>query len=811
MPGPTAYTRLEALLLFQYLRAYGISPTVFNKVSENLKDDPQIRDTNGYDPGRLSPDALREFFLRIWKDEVRKEEKVSGDSDIQNGAPNNSPRKRKAPSPSLPTIQDAQKNLELLPKVILKLYNNYREDAVREIQEAEEKYDKLQQELVEIRRGDWDTKLQTSLEQRRQAQVPTRPNGTPRANMPTASKSMGSYLRPVIERRDQATRSPSPSSTTIELPKTVPRQLLSAQQASTPLAAPNRMSMSSPGHSQTAIAPSPYRANPTSTPQAVYGQRLSIDRPASPLNPQSPVHLPQGQATTPLAQSHQPPARNTPSAPLATIPNQQHSPAPSSIAGTPPPYPPSGRPVGAPQYGASPHPSQRGGVMLQPFQVSPQVPTPLQQQQSTGLPPVASQPRTLPRMVTTNPESITTPLSGKPRPGPTPLVLSISRMLSNPALSRNNTPVQSPTSGKRRAETIWTDASMHAPTSSPERPRSISPISEHAASPEPEEQSPKRRGAGRKSKGPSKETSLTEPTAPSTRSNRVSTRNMRGISTASSAIDSSARGRTRSESAASHMSTDQLPKPEPSTPNEQMDVSMGEDTPMPAPNAVSRRSTRNKRKRSVDVDATSESGYQGEGTAEPAEVQYPQPIERDSVFVVRNFPRLSNTVMNDIVSHKHASLFSHPVRDRDAEGYSTMIRRPTDLKTIKAAIGAGARAVNAANVPADASSTGSMLPWSEDLIPPKAIVNSAQLESEIMRMFANAVMFNPGEDSVVADAREMFESAEASLVNFRSAEKTAEASTAARKRAESEMSPSQEDDAKESSVTAGTGKRRRVA
>ena len=35
------------------------------------------------------------------------------------------------------------------------------------------------------------------------------------------------------------------------------------------------------------------------------------------------------------------------------------------------------------------------------------------------------------------------------------------------------------------------------------------------------------------------------------------------------------------------------------------------------------------------------------------------------------------------------------------------------------------------------------LPVKEDVIPPKGIVNSAQLEKELMRMFANAVMFNP--------------------------------------------------------------------
>lgn len=35
------------------------------------------------------------------------------------------------------------------------------------------------------------------------------------------------------------------------------------------------------------------------------------------------------------------------------------------------------------------------------------------------------------------------------------------------------------------------------------------------------------------------------------------------------------------------------------------------------------------------------------------------------------------------------------------------------------------------------------LPRTSDVVPPKAIVNSAQLEKEVCRMFANAVMFNP--------------------------------------------------------------------
>jgi hypothetical protein len=815
MPGSTAYSSLETLLLFQYLRAYGISPTVFSKISEQLKDHPQIRESNGFDAGRLSPDALREFFLRIWKEELRREERPAVDVDAPNGAASSSPRKRKAPSPSLPTIQDAAENTDLLPKVVVKLYGRYREETVREIRETETKHGKLLQEVIEIKRGDWDVKLQESLDhtQRNQAQSLPRPNGNARVSVSSAGKSTGGLLRPGFDRREQITRSPSPSSTTIELPKTVPRHLLASHQSPSTPAAGNRNPLPTAAQSQATIAPSPYRGSPVATTQTQYAQRLVTDRSASPLNPQSPSTQPPGIQTS-IAQNHASPGIGT-QAKNTTLPQlspsypqmagQPQSPASGPLV-TPPGYSPSGRPSG-PQYSASSHGLPRGGVMLQPFQVAPQVPTPLQQQQSGVQGQAAAQTRTLPRMVTAQSDLVSTPQSGRQTPGPDPLILSISKMLATPSLA--NTPVQSPITAKRTADTKWRALPSEAVPSSPTRPgsRDVSPISDREHSPEPVESRETRKRGVRTRKVASHDTP--DSVATHTRSGRQPSRRTRGVSATSSAIDSSARGRTRSQSVTSHGSPDHVFKPEPSTPNVSSDVAMAEDTAMAAPSAANRRSTRNKRKRSVT--ATSELGDAGD-LGDSARPHFPQPIERDSVFAVRNFPRLSNTVMNDITSHRHASLFSNPVRDRDAEGYSTMIRRPTDLKSIKAAIAAGNKAVNAANVTVDSTSSGVSLPWSEDLIPPKAIANSAQLEREIMRMLANAVMFNPGEDDVVADAREMFESAEASLVNFRSAEKTVEASTSAlKRRGESEMSQGQEEDEKEGSVPTTTGKRRRVA
>jgi hypothetical protein len=132
--------------------------------------------------------------------------------------------------------------------------------------------------------------------------------------------------------------------------------------------------------------------------------------------------------------------------------------------------------------------------------------------------------------------------------------------------------------------------------------------------------------------------------------------------------------------------------------------------------------------------------------------------------------------MNDIQSHKHASTFSAAVRAKDAEGYYDIIKRPTDLKSIQKAIATGSKQVAAAASDTPAGSPGGLggvveLPVTTDNMPPKSIVNAAQLEKELMRMFVNAVMFNPGEDGVVADARQMFETVQQSVSSWRNVER----------------------------------------
>jgi hypothetical protein len=174
--------------------------------------------------------------------------------------------------------------------------------------------------------------------------------------------------------------------------------------------------------------------------------------------------------------------------------------------------------------------------------------------------------------------------------------------------------------------------------------------------------------------------------------------------------------------------------------------------------------------------------------------------------------------MNDVTTHKHASIFTKPLTERDAPGYRDLIYRPQDLKSIKSSIHQGSKAVaaatEAANTPpvADGESPAPnagtpsknavlMLQKTEEVIPPKGIVNSAQLEKELIRMFANAVMFNPvpqrgfgpafpmmsdgnsrestqvpelDEGGIINDTIEMFEDVEQAVTRWRAAERTAD-------------------------------------
>ncbi|EPE07132.1 hmg-i hmg- dna-binding protein [Ophiostoma piceae UAMH 11346] len=189
------------------------------------------------------------------------------------------------------------------------------------------------------------------------------------------------------------------------------------------------------------------------------------------------------------------------------------------------------------------------------------------------------------------------------------------------------------------------------------------------------------------------------------------------------------------------------------------------------------------------------------------------------VLWMRGFPKISASALDQISSHRHANMFAHKIRDRDAPGYGSIVRHPVDLKSIRMAITQGNKAatqaaaalLESAEASDDTATLASLapdmgsvwLPISEDLVPPRGIINSSQLESELVHMFANAVMYNPDshrgpgpafvlrdgededewgegndnaryevdEDGVVNDTRDMYVEVEKLLSEMRSAER----------------------------------------
>ena len=296
------------------------------------------------------------------------------------------------------------------------------------------------------------------------------------------------------------------------------------------------------------------------------------------------------------------------------------------------------------------------------------------------------------------------------------------------------------------------------------RPRDVSPVTDRGASPQPPE--PKRSAR----RGKSGNLKL------SREAQHASSR--RGSKTPSIAATSTSQGRTRSQSIVSNVDEHFLA----GALSGIKGATSGVSTPTPGdrPGTRHRRNESSittatvKRKRR---DSTADSFVTAEVAPSPLAARPPQQ-RPDTILASHNFERKTRPLMNNIVSHKFASLFQQPVR-KTTVGYYEWILEPTDLKTIKAQLGQGTKAITAAAASLDSGSPGGdtpdtgstlILPYSDELEPPKAIVNADQLEQELMRMFANAAMFNEGNEGVVGQAREMCADALKVLADFRGAE-----------------------------------------
>ncbi|KAL7933476.1 hypothetical protein V8C35DRAFT_304504 [Trichoderma chlorosporum] len=119
------------------------------------------------------------------------------------------------------------------------------------------------------------------------------------------------------------------------------------------------------------------------------------------------------------------------------------------------------------------------------------------------------------------------------------------------------------------------------------------------------------------------------------------------------------------------------------------------------------------------------------------------------VLWTRGFTKVSSSALDQISSHRDANMFATALREKDAPNYRQIVLQPQDITSIRSAIKAGNKAAlqAAASLPGGDPGTASLwLPISDDLVPPRGIINSAHLERELVHMFCNAIMYNPDPD-----------------------------------------------------------------
>ncbi|CAG8947541.1 unnamed protein product [Penicillium salamii] len=783
MPPLSAYTPFESLLFFQSLATSDSRPASFGSISTLLRNNQLVRDHVEFDADRLTPEALEDLYATLMRDGFSRDDATRDGRQTDASSPN--PKKRKISSPRPVDLADGITHATLVPELVAHLYAKYKELVTKEIRDDEKKYSDIRAELEQLQEEESKTV---------EADV-------------TATEEKKPELAPVepmdVDVKEETSRQNVRESTGKPLEATVPL----VQDKTQPELRKQRIEVAIPVSSHESPRPQP--APPVA--------QSSV--------PQAPIlpHKPQGEAeqVAPLQSADPPPTGKQPIQPLA--PSAQKIPPTTPAAARTAPSHPSQI---APRAHPIPPPSSlstKTGPLLPASQRTPAQPT-FQQWQLDPSPhspyPLVSPGTTTPQTGQVNakrplPQSINTPLPGPQSQVPlqhtaphTPSAISSALQtpvpLGRPHISQTPS-TRLPSFSESRAShprlSIDTQGSStpwkrtprpsipHSPTSPPRpRPEDVSPISERGSPIDGMDMSPPPRKSSdeRKSRRGQPDTKST-PTIKTEK--QASSRRMRAVSSTSS--------RSRGRSMASRDGS--------VAPSDDTLRALGRRKGAPATADDETPKARSKRKRggseALDV--------------EPHPADIPRFDTTKYVMAARQFHRTAQPLMNDVATHKLASIFGKPIGERDAPGYHDLIYRPQDLKTIKSAVHQGSKAVATAgesfSTPGDGESPAPsgtpsksgvlMLQKTEELIPPKGIVNSAQLEKELIRMFANAIMFNPipqrgfgpafpmtsdrgsrestqvgdgDEGGIIQDSLEMFEDIQQAVTRWRAAERTAD-------------------------------------
>jgi hypothetical protein len=736
MPPLSAYTPFESLLFFQSLATSDVRPASFAKISSLLQSNPLVRQDVAFSADRLTAEALEDLYATLLRDGFDRDALAGPNGRSTDSSGASNPKKRKIASPRPEGLSDGCTHAVLVPELVSHLYARYRELVTKEIRDDEKRYTAIKDEIEHLEKEE------------------SKPLGT---GVRESVKAGDLEAEPMdVDVKEEASRR--------EHPKPALPQAQSPQEK-VPLDDGTGEDQEKQPQPPAPSQPLTHDIHPPS--QALNGQ-IPTQVPVAPPLP------PQAQATAPTTPASARAPHPSQIAPRSNVPGATPVAKPGALSGSAQPTPTQSS---FQQWQLDPSPQSPYSAAAQPGSTTTRQPPPGPIQ----LPPKEiSIPSNVPSTPGALPSGAQTPVPiGHPRISHTPSVVIppyTDRRGSRPRLSID-------TPGSSTPWKMTPRASVASPVS-PARPGpgDVSPISDRAPSPDAMNLSTPRERKSRRSQPEGK-------TGSNTKSEKPSTRRTRAASTASSP----SRGRS-------------------ATPR------------VMSPDAVGSRATSRRKAAAVDTDdqAVKSRSKRKRGTSEVLEPEStPMPIEgpkMDTRYVMctRGFHRTAAPILNDVTTHKLASIFAKPIGERDAPGYHDLIYRPQDLKSIKSAVHQGSKAVVAATEavstpagdgesPAPAVGTPSkhnalMLPKTEDLVPPKGIVNSAQLEKEFTRMFANAIMYNPAaergfgpafpmisdrgtrestqsegdEGGIIQDSLEMFEDVEQAVKRWRAAERTAD-------------------------------------
>ncbi|VUC35181.1 unnamed protein product [Clonostachys rosea] len=914
MSYPPTYTPLESLLLFQSILSQGIDTAAFARISEQLRNNGLVKGDQKYDPTRLSPEALQQFFFRLFQEELKGETAPAND-----GSTSPSSKKRKIASPPLPSLKEVYENIDKIPVLVNRLYARYRDNIVQQVREDEQRYDTVQKEINIIEKSE-NARLARLATQNAQ-NVQNAQNGTPTQSprevkpaVATARLTPGSLPTPAAV----AAANKRPTSTTPIVPPRLP---------TTPAIVP-------PSHlTPTPSRPAPPPTQPTATPSSVLQAPVGIpQQPArvlqAPTQPQKvpisprpetvtqakvapstpqPPNTP-GQSTLKWEKPYQPPQVTQTPPPRQTVspapkpttphlpPQQKHIPTQAPWQGhqtpysqqqahvqtpVPAPTPPTAQtPAKHVSAGTAPstQPRQPAKTPVLPPQTRPVQPQPAQAAQA------AQQPRPI----------AASPTPGSSTPAPTQAPSQVPPQRWPPGHAQHGLSVQ----------TTPTVPSAPAPAASQQdKPLYASPYATHPPRPAIPEHMIRHAAAG--TPLANRRTSPLPP-QPQTPIQNTPMTVLRGIGTKWAAHPSPSTpgamiGEPQSpayEPMSPPLRAAALPRPTPKTGPKKQVIKPAVDTPSGKP-VRGRPARQSQKQRGTSATPSAEASRRSQSVASqndemsidqsnttPAtkvkhEDATPRPHEETGdttadesvagrgnlstpknssrnlkrkrnespssrtpvlpaqVLWTRGFTKVSSSALDQISSHRDANMFATALREKDAPNYRQIVLQPQDITSIRSAIKQGNKAAVAAanSLPGGDPGTASLyLPYSEDIVPPKGIINSAQLERELVHMFCNAIMYNPDpdrgpgstfmkrsqedeeevfgyhldENGIVRNTQSMFLEVEKLLGDLRSAEKDRIAPPLSTPRPASVATPAEDTAEDEEEAGEGTAKRRRV-